>query len=347
MIQFDIASVVRQVGRFGIRENRTLSGKDGTPGFQSIPGADARTPSEFSLSSFRSTAEGARKTDAPGFRHIGVVGAGVIGSGVAQLFAQTGHDVVLIDIRPDQLDRARRDIARNLKLYNLLQPNRQQAADPLAHLHFSNTTAALAEMDFVIENVTEDWELKRRVHLEIDDLVAASAPVAANTSAIPITRIAGVGRHPERVVGMHFMNPVPLMPMVEVIRGVHTSEDTISAARTLLEQAGRQSITVNDSPGFVTNRVMMLMVNEAMFLVHEGVASAQDVDRLLKTCFGHKMGPLETADLIGLDTVLKSIEVILAETNDDKYRPCPLLKSKVYAGMYGRKSGEGFYKYDF
>lgn len=313
----------------------------GTPGLEPIPGAEARSPS-----SFRSTAEAARKADAPAFRSIGVVGAGVIGSGVAQLFAQTGHNVVLIDIRPDQLDRARREIARNLKLYNLLQPNWRQTTDALAHLRFSSAATALAEVDFVIENITEDWELKRRIHLEIDDLVGAKAPVAANTSAIPITRIAGVGRHPERVVGIHFMNPVPLMPMVEVIRGVHTSAETLSGARTLLEQAGRQSILVNDSPGFVTNRVMMLMVNEAMFLVHEGVASAQDVDRLLKTCFGHKMGPLETADLIGLDTVLKSIEVILAETNDDKYRPCPLLKAKVYAGMYGRKSGEGFYKYD-
>ena len=145
---------------------------------------------------------------------------------------------------------------------------------------------------------------------------------------------------------MHFMNPVPLMPTVELIRGEHSSEDTLEAARTLVEQAGKQSILVNDSPGFVTNRVMMLMVNEAMFLVHEGVASAQDVDRLFKTCFGHKMGPLETADLIGLDTVLRSIEVLYSELNDSKYRPCPLLKKMVYAGTNGRKSGKGFYPYE-
>ena len=145
---------------------------------------------------------------------------------------------------------------------------------------------------------------------------------------------------------MHFMNPVPLMPVVEVIRGARTSPATVDAARALVAAAGRDSIVVNDSPGFVTNRVMMLMVNEAMFLVHEGVASVQDVDRLFKTCFGHKMGPLETADLIGLDTVLRSLDVIYGELNDSKYRPCPLLRKMVYAGDNGRKSGKGFYDYD-
>jgi 3-hydroxybutyryl-CoA dehydrogenase len=274
-----------------------------------------------------------------------VVGAGVIGSGVAQLFAQTGHEVFLIDISQEQLDAARRGIARNVKLFGLLRKDGDRPPDVLERLHCSGDVGDLSGVDFVIENVTEDWELKRQVHEALDQVIPPDAPVAANTSAIPITRIASVGRRPERVIGMHFMNPVPLMPMVEIIRGAHTSEATIEAARSLLEQAGRQSILVNDSPGFVTNRVMMLMVNEAMFLVHEGVASVQDVDRLFKTCFGHKMGPLETADLIGLDTVLRSIEVIYAELNDSKYRPCPLLKKMVYAGTNGRKSGKGFYDY--
>jgi 3-hydroxybutyryl-CoA dehydrogenase len=280
----------------------------------------------------------------PRFRNIGVAGAGTIGMGVAQLFAQTGHHVILLDNREEQLETARRAIGRNLKLYNLVQKN--PAADALQRLHCHTDPRALADCDFVIENITEDWELKQALHRTIDEIVPPDAPVAVNTSAIPITRVAGVGRHPSRVIGMHFRTPAPLMPMVELIRGVHTSEETIASARALLEQAGRQSILVNDSPGFVTNRVMMLMVNEAMFLVHEGVSTVQDVDRLFKTCFGHKMGPLETADLIGLDTVLRSLDVIYAELNDGKYRPCPLLKSKVYAGLNGRKSGEGFYKYD-
>jgi 3-hydroxybutyryl-CoA dehydrogenase len=279
------------------------------------------------------------------FPRVGVVGAGVIGSGVAQLFAQTGHHVTLVDIREEQLDAARRNIGKNLKLFGLLQKERLVPSEVLARLATTRDMQALSDADFVIENVTEDWELKRRVHQEIEAAVGAETPIAANTSAIPITRIASAGRRPQRVVGMHFMNPPPLMPMVEIIRGAHTTDETIAAATALAEQAGRQSIVVNDSPGFVTNRVMMLMVNEAMFLVHEGVASVQDVDRLFKTCFGHKMGPLETADLIGLDTVLRSLDVICGELSDDKYRPCPLLKRMVYAGTLGRKTGRGFHDY--
>jgi 3-hydroxybutyryl-CoA dehydrogenase len=280
------------------------------------------------------------------FKRVGVIGAGVIGSGVAQLFAQTGHEVTLVDVSEAQIDRARRNVAKNLKMLSMLQKERIDANEVVARLHPARELDALAEADFVIENITEEWELKRAVHERLDAIVPATSPVAANTSAIPITRIASAHRRPERVVGMHFMNPVPLMPMVEIIRGLHTSDDTIAAASALVAQAGRQSIVVNDSPGFVTNRVMMLMVNEAMFLVHEGVSSVTDIDRLFKTCFGHKMGPLETADLIGLDTVLKSLEVIYAELNDDKYRPCPLLRKMVYAGNNGRKSGKGFYDYD-
>ena len=276
---------------------------------------------------------------------IGVVGAGVIGSGVAHLFAQSGHAVVLIDHAPAQLDAACRSIGRNVRLYGLLQKTGETADAVLDRITTADDVAALADVDFVIENVTEDWAVKQALHVRIDAVVPAAAPVAANTSAIPITRIAGAHRHPDRVIGMHFMNPPPVMPMVEIIRGIHSSDAALAAARRLVEQAGKQSITVNDSPGFVTNRVMMLMVNEAMFLVHEGVAPAQDVDRLFKTCFGHKMGPLETADLIGLDTVLLSLERLHEEFADSKYRPCPLLRQKVYAGLLGRKSGQGFYRY--
>lgn len=278
------------------------------------------------------------------FERIGVIGAGVIGTGVAHLFAQTGHAVVLIDRDPEQLARAEHNIARDARLFALV--SKTGAGDPLARLTTGTSLSALEGCDAVIENITEDWAAKQALHDALDGVLRPDALLAVNTSAIPITRIAGVGRHPQRTIGMHFMNPPPLMPAVELIRATHTAEATVAAARALLAQAGREAILVNDSPGFVTNRVMMLMVNEAMFLLHEGVASAQEIDRLFKTCFGHKMGPLETADLIGLDTVLRSLEVIQDEFGDDKYRPCPLLKAKVYAGDCGRKSGRGFHSYN-
>ncbi|WP_404337308.1 3-hydroxyacyl-CoA dehydrogenase family protein [Sphingomonas sp. MMS12-HWE2-04] len=278
-------------------------------------------------------------------QRIGVVGAGVIGSGVAHLFAQSGHDVVLIDTGEERLAAARATIGRNARLYGMLQKDVPDAGEVLGRIASHADVEALAGTSFVIENITEDWAMKRDVHARIDAVLPPDVPVAANTSAIPITRIASVHRRPERVLGIHFMNPPPVMPMVEIIRAARTDPAVLACAEALVVQAGKQSITVNDSPGFVTNRVMMLMVNEAMFLVHEGVAGAQDVDRLFKTCFGHKMGPLETADLIGLDTVLRSLENIHSEFNDGKYRPCPLLRHKVYAGQVGRKSGEGFYRY--
>jgi 3-hydroxybutyryl-CoA dehydrogenase len=204
----------------------------------------------------------------------------------------------------------------------------------------------LNNVDFVIENATEKFEIKKEIYAQIDQVCPEHCVFAANTSAISITRLASLTKRPERVLGMHFMNPVPMKSMVEMVRGYHTADETIATAQSLLASMGKESIVVNDSPGFVSNRVMMLTINEAIFVVHEQVATVEEVDRMFKGCFGHKMGPLETADLIGLDTILLSLEVLYDSYNDSKYRPCPLLKKVVDAGMHGRKNGRGFYSYN-
>jgi 3-hydroxybutyryl-CoA dehydrogenase len=299
---------------------------------------------------------------------VGVVGAGVMGVGVAQNLAQTGHSVVLLDVAEGVLERAREEIRKSLRFQGLFRKKPEAGAAPgplaagaapglmapaaggsdavLARIRTTTDPGELAEVDFVIENATEKWEIKRAIYERIDPVCPERAIFAANTSAIPITRIAGVTRRPDRVLGMHFMNPVPLKPTVEVIRGHHTSDETLATAEALLAQMGKDAIVVNDAPGFVSNRVLMLTVNEAVYLVQDGVATAEQVDRLFRSCFGHKMGPLETADLIGLDTILYSIEVLHEEFADSKYRPCPLLRKMVRAGLHGRKSGKGFYDYD-
>jgi len=276
---------------------------------------------------------------------VGVVGAGVMGIGVAQSLAQSEYKALLIDLNHEILERARRQIEENLRFQALFK---KVAAAPRAdvvmdRITFSPDCRVLEEADFLIENVVEKWEIKRPLYQQVDSICPGRTIFAANTSAIPITRIASATKRPAKVLGMHFMNPAPLKRMVEVIRGYHTAEETIEAARNLLIKMGKECIIVNDSPGFVSNRVLMLTINEAIFLVHERVASAAEVDRIFKECFGHKMGPLETADLIGLDTILLSLEVLYESFSDSKYRPCPLLKQMVDAGLYGLKSGGGFY----
>ncbi|MBW8873644.1 MAG: 3-hydroxybutyryl-CoA dehydrogenase [Acidobacteria bacterium] len=280
-------------------------------------------------------------------RKVGVVGAGVMGVGLGQSLAQTGHEAVLVDVSGAILDKARGEIRQGLRFQGMFQKGAQRE-DPktvLGRIAFTTDLAALAEVDFVIENVPEKWELKREVYPRLDALCPERAVFAVNTSCISITRVGGLTGRPDRVIGMHFMNPVPLKPMVEVIRGHHTSDETLETARQLLRQMGKDCIVVGDLPGFVSNRILMLTINEAVCVLQDGVATAEQVDQLFKTCFGHKMGPLETADLIGLDTILFSIEVLYDSYKDSKYRPSPLLAKMVDAGLLGRKSGRGFYDY--
>lgn len=282
--------------------------------------------------------------------HVGVVGAGTMGIGVAHTFAAAGLPVVLVDTAESALDRASTTIAANVRLYPLLDPSRStlsalSADDVLSRITTSTAVGDVARAGFVVENITEKWECKTEVYRELAAACPATTVLCVNTSAIPITRIAGLIDGPHRVIGTHFMNPVPLMPLVEVIRGVHTDDATVTAVRGLLAKAGKDSVVVNDGSGFVTNRVAMLTINEAIFVLQEGVSTPLDIDRLFRQCFGQRMGPLETADLIGLDTILYSLEVLLDHFADPKYRPAPLLRQLVAAGHLGRKSGKGFHSY--
>jgi 3-hydroxybutyryl-CoA dehydrogenase len=278
---------------------------------------------------------------------VGVAGAGVMGVGLAQNLAQSKLPVVLVDISDEILSRARAEIRNNLRLARMLNPQSfDESLDTiLSRITFTTDYQLFSDVDFVIENVVEKWEVKKQVHAQIDTICPPHCVFAANTSAISITKIASVTSRPTQVLGMHFMNPVPMKPMVEVIRGFHTSPETIQTAKDLLAAMGKEGVVVQDMPGFVSNRVLMLTVNEAAFLVQDQVATAEEVDTIFKGCFGHKMGPLETADLIGLDTILYSIEVLYESYNDSKYRPCPLLKKMVDAGLLGRKNGRGFHNY--
>lgn len=277
---------------------------------------------------------------------IGVIGAGVMGVGVAQNLAQTGHDVVLVDVSEQILTDALATIRQNCRMSRFLGGPALDADEVLSRISTGVGVDTVAKADIVIENVPENWETKRQVITELDAVCAPHTVFVINTSAIPITRLGAATSRPGNVVGVHFMNPVPMKPAVELIPGFHTSTETVERTRALLAAMGKKAIDVKDACGFISNRISHVFMNEAANLVYEGVATAEAVDEVFRSCFGHPMGPLETADLIGVDTVLHSIEVIQQHYADDKYRPSPLLKQMTDAGLHGRKSGRGFYDYN-
>ncbi|MGX5556793.1 3-hydroxyacyl-CoA dehydrogenase family protein [Bacillus cereus] len=278
---------------------------------------------------------------------FGVVGAGVMGTDIALDLAGYGYKVILKDIHEEIILRAKEKIRREFRMYQLTQKHLKGLSldELLSRIVFTTTYEGFEEVDYVIENVTEHWETKRQVYSELREVCREEVYYAVNTSCISITKVAALLPRPELVIGMHFMNPVPLKEMVEVIRGMHTSDDTVTIAEEFLRSCRKTPVVVSDFPGFVTNRVLMLTINECIWTVQDGVSNPQDIDKIFRLGFGHKMGPLATGDLIGLDTILNSLYTLYGQFNDPKFRPAPLLIKMVDAGLLGRKSGKGFFNY--
>lgn len=277
---------------------------------------------------------------------IGVVGAGTMGHGIAQVAAQSGYEVMLVDAVPEALERGRTQIAKGYERLvgkgKLAAEDRDQA---LARLSTAGDLGALERAALVVEAVVERLEVKQKVLSELDRVCRPEAILATNTSSISITKLAGATQRPEKVIGMHFMNPVPVMQLIEVIRGLATSQETYDAVEAASRRMGKTPVEVHDAPGFVSNRVLMPMINEAIFCLYEGVGKPEAIDEVMKLGMNHPMGPLALADLVGLDVCLDILRVLQQGFGDPKYRPCPLLVKMVDAGRLGRKSGRGFYEY--
>lgn len=270
-----------------------------------------------------------------------------MGSGIAQVSAQAGFRVILSDVKQEFVDRGLANIAKNLsRNVEKGRMTEEEKAEVLSRLTLSTDLADGKDADFVIEAVTENMGIKTEIFKKLDEVCPPHAVLASNTSSLPITEIAAVTNRPEKVIGMHFMNPVPVMKLVEIIRGLQTADEVYQLTEDLSKQMGKVPVSVNDFPGFVSNRVLMPMINEAIYCVYEGVATPEAIDEVMKLGMNHPMGPLTLADFIGLDTCLYIMEVLYEGFGDSKYRPCPLLRKYVKAGWLGKKSGRGFYVYN-
>jgi 3-hydroxybutyryl-CoA dehydrogenase len=278
---------------------------------------------------------------------VGVIGGGVMGSDLALDVSRHDYSVILKDLTDELLEKAKERIRKNYKFFKMFAKDFSplQVDDLLARIMFVTDYEGLEEADMVIENVTEKYEIKKQVFTELKKVCREDTIYGTNTSCISITKLAALVPNPDNVIGMHFLNPVPLKKLVELIRGFHTSDSTLEKTKSFLSSIGKNWVVVNDYPGFVTNRVLMLTINECVGLVMDGVAEPKLIDQIFTQGFGHKMGPLATADLIGLDTILYSLIVLYESYNDPKYRPSPLLQKMVDAGYLGRKTGKGFFEY--